>query len=315
MTGCFGIDIGGTSIKLGLFKENMELIESWSRDTPLSENGEGIFPLIEKEIRLAAARHNITKLLGAGFGVPGPVDENGILLSAPNLGWTKMNIQKRLSELTGCETLVFNDADAAAFGELKFGAAKAFKSFVMLTIGTGIGAGVVINERILVGRAGCAGEIGHISIGAKRICGCGKTGCLEALAGGLAVSKEAKRRLLEQDGEGYLKNTEEISAKTVILGAKAGDPLCTELFDEAAEAVGRALAIIAAVADPEGFVLGGGVAKAGDFLLSKIQKAYNETVFAPQRGKPILISELFGEAGIYGAAAAFLEQLAYKSNS
>ena len=296
-----GADIGGTSVKLGLYEKGSdteEIIDKWEIPTDISDNGEHILTDITASIRDVCARKAIeySKISGIGICVPGPVDTDGIVHECVNLGWKSVNICKELKELSGIPYIVAgNDANVAALGEMWKGGGKGFDSLIMVTLGTGVGGGVIIDGKIHSGSIGAAGEIGHMTVNPKetKVCNCGSKGCLEQYSSATGIVRIARNIMNISEGE-------VITAKTVFDMAKDGDVLADEAVNMAAEYLGIALSSIACVTDPQVFVIGGGVSGAGKFLLDKIEKYYNIYSMNTLKNKEFRIATLGNDAGLYG---------------
>lgn len=308
---CFGVDIGGTFIKIGLFDITGELIEKWEIPTRIEENAKYILPDAAKSIFDKMAERSIAKeeVIGIGYGVPAPVSD-GVVEDAANLGWKNKEVSKELTELTGFPANGGNDVNIAALGELWKGAAKGHKNLVMLTIGTGVGGAIVADGRIVTGESGGAGEIGHIHVEdqCEVTCGCGGRGCMEQYASATGIVRMTKKLLAESDMPSVLRG-EEITAKTVFDAVKAGDALAMEIAEKFGKYIGMALGAVAATVEPEVFIVGGGVSKAGPVLITYIQKYYKAYAWPGIRNKPIVLAQLGNDAGIYGAAGLFLKDL------
>ena len=275
-----GIDIGGTTVKLGLFDLNGELLDKWEIETRKTEKGRYILSDIAKSIEGILNERKIKKeeVLGVGVGVPGPVKEDGTVLGCVNLGWPVFNVSTELEKILGLPVKVANDANIAALGEMFKGGGKGYKNMIMVTLGTGVGGGVIINGKFLAGNNGAGGEIGHISVNPheKISCNCGKKGCLEQYASATGIVKLAKDALEKENCESKLRDIKEITAKDIFDFAKENEQLSLEVVDKFASILGRALANISCICDPEVFVIGGGVSKAGDILIDKVKQYYRE---------------------------------------
>ena len=302
----FGVDIGGTSVKIGLFSPEGKLIEKWGISTDKTNSGVNILPNIAEALKNKMAERGIlaTHVLGIGVGAPGPVDKHGVVHGCVNIGWGETNVAKSLEKLSGMKTLVGNDANVAALGETRFGSGKGFESVVLVTLGTGVGGGIIQGGNILIGEHGSAGEIGHITvdINEKTPCSCGKRGCLEQYASASGMAHQAEKLIKA----GMKTTLGEISAKAIICGAKEGDALCIEVVEKMGRALGLGLSNVAVTCDPGAFVIGGGVSKAGDFLLGFIKKYYNEYSFHAVRDTSFKIASLGNDAGIFGAASLII---------
>ena len=215
---CFGVDIGGTTVKIGLFSEKEELLDKWEIVTRKDEGGSLILSDIAQSLSDKMEEKGITKddIVGIGLGVPGPITADGTVLKCVNLGWGVFNVANEVSSLTGIENVkVGNDANVAALGEMWKGGGKGHKNMVMMTLGTGVGGGIIINGKILAGSNGAAGEIGHLTVNydEEETCGCGKKGCLEQFASATGIVKEANRLLLKTDKPSKLRDIQYLSAK------------------------------------------------------------------------------------------------------
>lgn len=304
-----GVDIGGTTVKLGLFNLEGEALEKWEIPTVKEARGSHILPDIAASIRDKAASRDLalTDVLGVGVGAPGPVDAEGIVHQAVNLGWGVLNIPQALQALLELPVKAANDANAAAFGEMWQGGGKGHSNIVAVTLGTGVGGGIIVNGSILTGATGAGGEIGHLHIvdGETEACGCGNFGCLEQYASATGVVRLARRRL-EQDQEPSVLRGGELSAKAVWDAVKAGDRVAVQVAEQFGLYLGKGLAAVAAVANPEVFVIGGGVSKAGEILFDYIRPAYEKYVFQGCRNAEFALATLGNDAGIFGAAALIL---------
>ena len=304
----FGIDLGGTTAKVGLFTTAGELLEKWEVPTDTSHAGEHILANLAAAIRGKMEEKSLSaqQVEGVGIGVPGPVlDSRVVPIVCANLGgWGERNVSAQLSSLLdGIKVLVGNDANVAALGEIWMGAAKGCRSAVMVTLGTGVGGGVIVNGKVIDGVHGAGGEIGHITVNRHETatCGCGKHGCLEQYSSATGVVR-CMKKLLEEDPDTpcVLRGTDFV-AKDVFDAARSGDVLAAREVDQMTATLGMALANIAAVVDPEMFLIGGGVARAGAVLFDPLTAHYRDTAFRSCRDIPIKAASLGNDAGIYGA--------------
>lgn len=306
---CFGIDIGGTTIKCGLFSVAGEVLDKWEIKTRTEDNGSNILPDVAAAVKGKMEEKGISpeKVAGVGVGVPGPVDSDGNVLVAVNLHWGFLDLSKELSELVGLPVKAGNDANVAALGEMWKGGAAGHSNVVMVTLGTGVGGGIIVDGKIVTGSHGGGGEIGHIHVDDEidAVCGCGNKGCLEQVASATGIVYLANKKLAKSDAPSILRDGE-VSAKTVFDAVKAGDALATEVAEEFGRYLGFALAGIAGVVDPEVFVIGGGVSKAGTVLFDYIVKYYKKYVFSGCRDAEFALATLGNDAGIYGAARMML---------
>ncbi len=305
----FGVDVGGTTVKLGFFDEMGELLDKWEIPTSKSVDGAEILPDVAGAIEGKMKENGIDKsdVLGVGVGVPGPVDSKGVIYGTDNLGWEVFNVAEVLSGLTGLPVKVENDANIAAFGEMWKGGGKGYNNVVMVTLGTGVGGGIIVNGNIVSGYTGGAGEIGHIHVDDTETepCGCGNKGCLEQYASATGIARLARRRLMKDDAPSRLRK-QNISAKTVFDAVKAGDAVAIEIAEEFGEYLGKGLACIATVVNPEVFVVGGGVSKAGDILIDYIRPYFLKYAYRVCRDTKFVMATLENDAGICGAAGLIL---------
>lgn len=305
----FGIDLGGTTVKLGLFDEKGTILDKWEIPTRKENNGSLILQDIADAILAKMEERSIDKkdVIGAGMGVPGPVDAKGIVHKCVNLGWGEMNVADDLSAKLGFPVKAGNDANVAALGELWQGGGKGYRNMVAVTLGTGVGGGVIIEGQMIAGATGAAGEIGHIHVEDKEteVCGCGKKGCLEQYASATGIVRLAQRRLAKDDKPSILRENE-VGGKAVWDAVKSGDELAIEVAEQFGEYLGKGLASIADVVNPEVFVIGGGVSKAGEVLLPYIEKNFHKYVFHACDGAKCVLATLGNDAGIVGAARLIL---------
>ena len=300
----FGVDLGGTTVKIGFFQTDGTLLEKWEIPTRKENDGNEILQDIADAIRAFLQRKAIafSEVEGVGIDVPGAVLPGGIVNRCVNLGWGVRPVAEELSALLdGIFVRVANDANAAALGEMRY--AQRWNNVVMVTMGTGVGGGVILDGSIVSGAFGAGGEIGHLPMRTDETecCGCGKKGCLEQYASAEGIVRLSKMRLKETDEETVLRAVDNLTAKEVFDAAKNGDPVALSLVEEVCEMMGRALASVACVVDPEAFIIGGGVSKAGPILVDTIRKYYKEYAFHTSRETEIVLAELGNDAGMYGA--------------
>ena len=304
----FGIDLGGTTAKIGLFTTSGALLEKWEVPTDTSNAGEHILENLAAAILGKMKEQSIDpeQVEGVGIGVPGPVQNASVVpIVCANLGgWGEQNVSARLSGLLdGLKVLVGNDANVAALGEIWMGAAKGCSSAVMVTLGTGVGGGVIVNNHVIDGTHGAGGEIGHITVNRHEtaVCGCGKKGCLEQYSSATGVVRCMKKLLDENPDTPCVLRGTDFLAKDVFDAARSGDALAAREVDEMADTLGMALASIAATVDPEAFLVGGGVSRAGEVLFAPLTRHFKEYAFRSCRETPIVAATLGNDAGIYGA--------------
>lgn len=306
----FGVDIGGTTVKLGLFDTEGNLLDKWEIPTRTEESGSFILPDIAKDIKRKIEEKQISKemVVGVGVGAPGPIDNQGVVHRAVNLGWGVFSIKDTLEEILKVPVMAGNDANVAALGEMWKGGGQGSSDLIVVTLGTGVGCGIIVDGKILTGVTGAGGEIGHIHVedNESETCGCGNVGCLEQYASATGITRLANRKLKESEKESVLRGGE-VSAKTVFDAVKAGDALAIEVAEEFGKYLGNCLAAIAGVVNPEAIVLGGGVSKAGEILMNYIKPYYEKNVFHGSRNVKFSLATLGNDAGIYGAAKLVLD--------
>lgn len=306
---CFGIDVGGTTVKLGLFSTAGELLDKWEITTRTENFGENILSDIceAMEAKLAEKEISLDDIEGVGIGLPGPITNDGTVLQCVNLGWGTFNVEEKLSEMfRGIKVKAGNDANVAALGEAWQGGGKDYDDIVMITLGTGVGGGVIINGKIITGYNGGAGEIGHMHVDDNETdsCNCGRKGCLEQFTSATGVVRLAKRLMNNTDKETKMREFgENITAKDVFDLAKEGDAGAKEVVETMGTYLGTAMSHIAVVVNPQAFIIGGGVSKAGQFLIDAIKDKYRETCFAACGDAAVHLATLGNDAGMYGAAA------------
>lgn len=305
----FGVDIGGTSVKLGFFDVEGNLLNKWEIPTRTQENGSLILPDIAESIKAKMAEKNISKddVEGVGVGAPGPIDSEGVVYKAANLGWGVFSIKDTLEKLVDMPVMAGNDANVAALGEMWKGGGQGNDDLIVVTLGTGVGGGIIIGGKMLTGATGAGGEIGHIHVNDDETdcCGCGNKGCLEQYASATGITRLAKKKLTASDAESSLRGRD-ISAKSVFDAVKAKDALAMEVAEEFGKYLGDCLAAIAGVVNPEAIVIGGGVSRAGGILIDYIKPHYVKNVFHGSRDAKFSLATLGNDAGIYGAAKLVL---------
>ena len=309
---CFGIDIGGTTVKCGLFETDGTLLEKWEIRTHSDDNGARILPDVGETILAKMAERNIDKseVAGAGVGVPGPVHDNKVPY-AVNLHWGPTDIAGELGEITGIPIKAGNDANVAALGEMWKGGAEGRKNVIVVTLGTGVGGGIIINGHVIEGAHGAGGEIGHAHVedSITDVCGCGNSGCLEQVASATGIARLAREELAAKDPSeaSVLENEKDLDARAVFNAYKAGDAVAARIVNKFAKYLGTTLSVFATVADPEVIVIGGGVSKAGDALTDIVSRYYKKNAFPACADTPIVLAQLGNDAGIYGAARLVLD--------
>ena len=309
----FGVDIGGTTVKLGLFDVEGNVLDKWEIPTRTENNGEKILPDIADSIREKMKQIDKDFVAGVGVGAPGPVDGKGIVHRAVNLGWGTFSIKDTLEDLLNMPVMAGNDANVAALGEMWMGGGQGYRDLVVVTLGTGVGGGIIIDGKMLTGATGAGGEIGHIHVNdeEEEICGCGNKGCLEQYSSATGITRLANQLLASSDKDSVLRGGE-VSAKTVFDAVKERDPLAVEVAEKFGKYLGDGLASIACVVNPEAIVIGGGVSKAGEILIDFIRPHYEKNVFHGSRQVKFSLATLGNDAGIYGAAKLVLDAVENK---
>ena len=308
----FGVDIGGTTVKMGLFDKDGCVLDKWEIPTVKDNEGAAILPDVAESLRTKMEEKGIqlSDIKGIGVGVPGAVDDEGTVVNgAVNLGWGVFNIPKVLNGYLDVPVKAANDANVAAFGEMWQGGGKGYDNMVAVTLGTGVGGGIIIGGKILSGATGAGGEIGHMHVedAEMECCGCKNKGCLEQYASATGIVRLAKRRLAQDDKASVLREGE-VSAKSVFDAVKAGDEVAVEIAEQFGGYLGKGLANVAAVVNPEIFVIGGGVSKAGDVLISYVEPVFQKYAFVACKGAKFALATLGNDAGIYGAAGLILRE-------
>ena len=309
---CFGIDVGGTTVKMGLFTTEGELLDKWEIPTRKEDGGAYILNDVAASVEAKLAEKNIAKedVAGAGIGVPGPTLDTGYVSICVNLGWKDKNPANELSELLSIPVKAGNDANVAALGEMWKGGGEGYLDVVLLTLGTGVGGGIIINGEIAPSHRGVGGELGHITVNPdeEATCNCGNHGCLEQYASATGVVRIAKKLLAASKEESSLRTLETVTAKDVFDAAKAGDHLAVEAVEVLGKYLGLVVANVVLTVDPDVFVIGGGVSKAGQVLIDVITKYYHKfaKIIGDNKAK-VVLAKLGNDAGIYGAARMVLK--------
>lgn len=308
---CFGIDVGGTTVKCGLFETDGTLVEKWEIPTRTEENGSRILPDIGGAILGKMAERGIdrSEVAGAGIGIPGPVHNNKVPY-AVNLHWGETDVAGILGKIIGMPVKAGNDANVAALGEMWKGGAEGKQSVIVVTLGTGVGGGIIIDGHIVEGSHGAGGEIGHAHVedDIHDPCGCGNFGCLEQVASATGIARLAREEYAKKDPkEKTILEIEGVTAKTVFDAYKKGDALAERVVNRFAKYLGTTLASFSVVVDPEVIVLGGGVSKAGDVLVDIVSRYFRAVAFPAIKQTPIVLAQLGNDAGIYGSARLALD--------
>lgn len=307
-----GIDIGGTNTVFGIVDARGTVVAADSIKTRKYPNFDDYIEALHEGLsRLIAANDADGKIQGIGIGAPNANYYTGEIINPPNLPWGQtIPLAEKVSKaFGGIPVAITNDANAAALGEMTYGAARGMKDFIMITLGTGVGSGIVINGQLVYGHDGFAGELGHVKMKRNngRMCGCGNTGCLEAYCSATGVARTAREFLEVRSEPSLLRNIdiEQITSKDVYDAAMAGDKLAKEIFNYTGEILGEAIADMVAFSSPQAIILFGGLAKSGDLLIKPMQEAFDKNVMPIFKGKAkILISELKeSDAAVLGASA------------
>lgn len=300
----FGVDIGGTTIKMGVFHEDGVLIDKFEIPTRTEDKGSHILDDISSSIesKLKALNKTIEDVIGVGIGVPGPVGKDGIVYGCVNLGWDTMDVAAILHKRLNTTIKFGNDANVAALGEMWQGGGKGYRDVLMITLGTGVGAGVIIDGKILSGTHGAGGEIGHVHVNEEEQerCGCGKKGCLEQYASANGIVRIANQMLKQSNRKTSLSNFEKLTSKDIYDEARNGDGLAKEIVDQTCRILGKSIANACNLIDPEVVVIGGGVSKAGDILINGLEKYFTQYVFHACEKTKMNLALLGNDAGIYG---------------
>ena len=307
---CFGIDVGGTTVKCGLFNTEGDLLDKWEIPTRIEDNGINILPDIARAVNGKIEERGLSKneIEGIGVDIPGPVNAQGICSLAVNLHWGRVNIVKEVEKLTGIRTKALNDANAAALGECWKGGGAGHRNLIMVTLGTGIGGGIVVEGKVIAGAHGSGGEIGHVHVTDELTepCNCGNIGCLEQVASATGIVRLAKMQLEKDHDTPSMLRGRTLTAKEVWDAVKAGDEVADAIAEKFGLYLGRALAAFACVTDPEIYVIGGGVSSAGTVILDYVKKYYRQYAFPGCKDAVFALATLGNDAGIYGAAKLVL---------
>ncbi|WP_138493366.1 ROK family glucokinase [Paenibacillus pinistramenti] len=307
-----GIDLGGTTIKTGICDGDGELLAVYEGPTEADKRAEGVLQNIELYVRELVSRAGCSweQIAGVGAGIPGFLDfQQGLVKASPNLGWRNVAVKEILEARLGKTVKIDNDANAAALGEVWGGAGAGISNVVCYTLGTGVGGGIIVKNSLCQGFNGMGGEIGHLNVvpdSEAIACGCGKKGCLETVASATGIIYMAKEAVIRGE-QTSLAAIREITAKDVLDEAKAGDPAAVQIVDRAAKYLGKSMALLSVVTNPQRFVVGGGVAKAGSYLLDQIDRYFREYALENARENVDIVPAVLGNnAGVVGAAGLHL---------
>ena len=301
----FGVDLGGTTVKIAYFDETGNMLDKWEIPTVTENGGAQILPDIAESIHQYIVGYSIpeTAILGLGIGVPGPVNAKGVVNKCINLGWGVFNIAQTLSELTGFPVKAGNDANVAALGEFWKGGGQGCENMVFVTLGTGVGGGIVVEGKLLHGAHGSGAEIGHLVLNREETVpyNCGNKGCVEQYCSATGIVRLAKLYLSSHDAPSKLRELENLTCKDIFDAGKAGDPAALVILDQVYRYMGEFLANVCSTVDPEVVVIGGGVSKAGDVLIQGIEPYFQKYVFHAASGARFALASLGNDAGAYGA--------------
>ena len=309
-----GVDIGGTNTVFGIVDAKGNILQEGSFKTIEAKAPEDFFYRLSKEVISLIDRSDQKKPLKIGIGAPNGNFYKGTVEYPPNLGWNVVDVVAEMNKYIDIPIVITNDANAAAIGEMLYGAAKEMKNFILITLGTGLGSGIVVDGNVVYGAFGFAGEIGHMTaIENGRICGCGRRGCLETYASAPGVALTAFELFHNQHENAELKNMEleNIDSAQVFKLAEQGEPLAIETFNYTGNVLGRKLGDAVAITEPEAIILFGGLARAGNFIVEPTQKALDEAVLPIFRGKTkVMLSGLQDKnIAVLGAAALAFKNL------
>ena len=298
----YGVDLGGTTVKIAYFDEIGNMIEKWEIPTVTANGGRQIL----SDIAASIAAHRAGKdheILGIGIGVPGPGNGQGEVSVCVNLGWGRFNVSQALSELTGLPVTAGNDANVAAMGEFWKGGGQGCRNMIFVTLGTGVGGGVIIEGKLLHGTTGSGAEIGHVVLNRDETaaCNCGKRGCAEQYCSATGIVRLAKQHLAATEQESSLRAVENLTCKDIFDAGKAGDAVALEILEKVYSLLGELLGNLCTVVNPETVVIGGGVSKAGEVLLEGIKPHFRRWVFSGASDVTFALASLGNDAGAYGA--------------
>jgi len=307
-----GVDVGGTTVKLGICNSDGTLLQTYEGPTEVSKGPDAILHNIAQYVKLIVeeSSYEWSQVAGVGIGIAGFLDiPNGIIKNSPNLNLNNIDLKGFLEKELNTIIKVNNDANVAALGEAWAGAGRGIANCVMYTLGTGVGGGIIIDGKIVEGFQSVAGELGHMAIvpDLEAIqCGCGKMGCLETVSSATGIIRMAKEAVARGDRTSLIE-VDHIMAKDVLDAAKAGDEVATRIVNRAAYYLGRSMSMMSVILNPEYYIIGGGVAKAGDFLFDQINEVFEKyTQEASKEGVKIVPAVLGNNAGVVGAAGLIL---------
>ena len=301
----FGIDLGGTTVKIAYFDETGAMLDKWEIPTVTTDGGSQILPDIAASVKGYLKEHGIpdSDILGLGIGVPGPVNAKGVVNKCVNLGWGVFNISETLSSLTGFPVKAGNDANVAALGEFWKGGGQGCNNMVFVTLGTGVGGGIVVEGNLLHGAHGSGAEIGHLVLTRDETvpCNCGKRGCVEQYCSATGIVRLAKLHLASSDAPSALRGVENLTCKDIFDAGKDGDKEALAILDQGYRYMGEFLGDVCSVVDPEVVVIGGGVSKAGNVQIQGNVPYFKKYVFPAASEARFTLASLGNDAGAYGA--------------
>ena len=306
----FGVDLGGTTVKIACFEETGNMLHKWEIPTVTAQGGQQILPDIAAAVLTYIKEQGVdpADVMGIGIGVPGPVNTQGVVNGCNNLGWGVVDVETVLGELTGFPVKAGNDASVAALGE-SWAGGKDCENMVLVTLGTGVGGGIIVEGKLLYGAHGAGGEIGHMVMDPHETerCTCGNYGCLEQYGSATGIVRLAKRFLEKEQTPSTLRSVEKLTCKDVFDAAKAKDPLALEILETVFAYLGAGIANVCNAVDPDAVVIGGGVSKAGDMLLEGVERHFKRHVFHAVAPVHFRLASLGNDAGAYGAFKLILD--------
>lgn len=309
----FGADIGGTTVKLGLFTADGKLLEKWEIPTVIAEEGKVVLRDVAAAINGCMERHGITReeVLGVGAGIPGPVRSDGVVNRCVNLGWGVFNVNDALAEVTGFPVESANDANVAALGEYWMGGGEGFKDMIFVTLGTGVGGAIIADGKIVAGANGAGGELGHMVIrpDEPEQCACGRHGCVQQYVSATGIVRVVKQWLdAHPEAETDMRGAEKLTAKIIFDCAAAGDEAAKAALKDVYDAFGFFLAASCTVTDPDAVVIGGGVSRAGQPLVDGAKEGFLKYAFYPNKDIHFALASLGNDAGIYGCCKLIVDK-------
>ncbi len=308
----FGVDLGGTTVKIAYFDQEGTLLNKWEIPTNTDNDGGQILPDIAAAIAdfLRVNAIDPCRILGIGIGVPGPINSQGVVNKCVNLHWGSFNLKQALEALTGFPVAAGNDATVAALGECWKGGGQGYQNMVMATLGTGVGGGIISGGSVILGAHGAGGEFGHMVINPQEtsVCNCGNRGCVEQYCSATGIVRLAHKYLSANSTPSQLRSQLDFTCKDVFDAAKTGDEAAVQILEQVYDYMGLFLAGVCTVVDPEVIVLGGGVSKAGAPLLKGVQQHFRKYAFHGIRDVRFALAQLGNDAGAYGAFKLILDQ-------